>query len=581
MLIPVVQAFEAVNKNEKIHTIVEDYFEIGLSKEPLRGTALGLGKYNDLLGNPKTQKDNNRLIALNQHYLDKLKGIDKSQLSAQKLLTFKLFEYDLRMQLKGSQFPAYLLPFNQMEGIHLLFIELASGLQPLESVKDYENFLSRGKSFPKYIDNLIFILEEGIDSGVVLPKVIVKKIIKQLSQYTVDTASSSVFYLPIKKLKLERKFTNEIIDALDEQYLISISGNLLPAYRKLHKFMAKVYLPSARKSIGLSQLPNGKLWYEFQIEHHTTIPLLAKDIHSLGEKEVKRNLQQIEEYKNRLGFNGTLHEFFTYIKTDSQFFFNDKSNIVPFYQSLKEYLDKNIPLLFNAKTIDNYLIKAIEPYREQDAASAHYQNPAVDGSRLGTFYLNTFDLNAQPKYIAETLILHEAAPGHHFQIINQLQLSDIPSYRLHNYFTAYDEGWALYAEGLGKELGMFEDPMMMLGHLMESQLRAMRLVVDTGIHAFNWSRQNAITYMMNNSAMSLVAVEAEVDRYIALPGQALSYQIGKKAILDLRKKAAFELGKEFNIKKFHHQILKDGQLPLILLKEKIIKWINAEKQRSN
>ena len=462
-----------------------------------------------------------------------------------------------------------------MEGIHLFFSELASGLQPFESVNDYENFLIRGKAFPKYIDNLILVLKEGIDSGDVLPKIIVEKIIQQLSQNTVGSASSSVFYLPIKKLKLERKFSTEIIDELDEKYLLNITNKLLPAYRKLHDFMAVEYRSSARKSIGLSQLPNGKSWYDFQIEHHTTMPLSAIDIHLMGEREVKQNLQQIEEYKNSLGFDGTLHEFFTYIKTDSQFFFKNKRDIVPFYQSLKAKLDKKIPLLFNAKTIDNYLIKAIEPYREQDAASAHYQNPAADGSRLGIFYLNTFDINAQPKYIAETLILHEAAPGHHFQIINQLQLSDIPSHRLHSYFTSYDEGWALYAEGLGKDLGMFDDPMMMIGHLMESQLRAMRLVVDTGIHAFNWSRQKAITYMLDNSAMSLAAVEAEVDRYIALPGQALSYLIGKNVILDLRKKTELKLGKKFNIKSFHHEILKDGQLPLPLLKKKIEQYIEA------
>ncbi|QDP03030.1 DUF885 domain-containing protein [Thalassotalea sp. PS06] len=576
---PQTQVAETANPQQQAQELFQSYFDESMAMSPLYATFVGMSEYNDQFNAPISEESLAQSLALEQKYLDKINAIDESSLSGQDLLSYQIFKRDREMAIKGFDFPSYLMPLNQMYGVHNIYATLGSGqsAQPFNTYLDYQNFIARTNGFATYMDSVVVAMREGMEKGVVLPEPIVEKILPQLSVHVVKDAKDSVFYGPVTMLEGNSELTDEQKQQVTEQYQAMIMDVLVPTYDKFYQFIETEYLPKARQSVGLSDLPNGKAWYEYQIETNTTLPLTAEELHEFGQQEVARILAEMNKVKAQVEFDGDLKAFFKFLQEDEQFYWNSEEEVVAAYTDIKEDINKRLPKLFEVFPKADYEVRAVEAFRAASSAGASYQSPAPDGSRPGIFYINTHNLKAQPKFILETLSIHEASPGHHFQITIQQEVKDLPMFRKFGGYTVFSEGWALYAESLGKELGLFTDPYQWYGRLSDEQLRAMRLVVDTGLHAFGWTREQAIDFMAQNSSLAMSDIEAEVERYISIPGQALSYKTGQRAIRDLRNQASAELGENFDVRKFHTQVLIDGALPMPILEKKIMAWVETQK----
>jgi len=560
---------------QKVDTLVETYFKELMELSPIYATFVGIDGYNDKFGDPINEASSAKELAFEKRYLVAINSLDPSLLSGQSLLSYEIFKRDREMAIKGDKFDSQLIPISQMGGAHSFFAMLGSGssAQPFNSEKDYYNFIARADGFAEYMSSVVVAMREGIKKGVVHPAPIAEKLVPQLSAHVVDDITQSVFYGPVKMLDDNSEIDDTAKAKLKTAYIAAIKNVIIPSYAKVHDFLVEEYVPEARSSVGLSALPQGKAWYEYMIETNTTLPLTAQEIHAFGQQEVARILAEMKKVKQQVAFEGDLAAFFEHLRTDKQFYFESKQDIIDGYTEVKDKINSRLPMLFDVFPKADYVVKAVEEYREESAAGASYMSPAPDGSRPGIFYINTRDLMAQPKFGLETLSIHEAAPGHHFQIAIQQEVESLPMFRKFGGYTVFAEGWALYAESLGKELGLFTDPYMWYGRLSDEQLRAMRLVVDTGLHAFGWSRERAIDFMRDNSSMAQSDIVAEVERYISIPGQALAYKTGERHIRMLRNRAAATLGDKFDVKKFHTQILIDGALPMPILESKIDRWI--------
>lgn len=569
-------ATAVISENDKVSQMLEDYSRENLQFNPIRATFIGIEGYNDKFSPIISDENRAKVIVFEKKYLAKAESIDINQLTGQPLLTYKIFLRDRQMALQGNRFPGFMIPINQMYGVHNFYAQLGSGqsAQPFNKVTDYDNFIERSKGFAAWMDSAIVAMRQGMKQGVVQPKPIVEKVIPQLKAHLVDDLSKSVFYGPLKKIP--QSISDSEKEALTSRFEASISDVIIPAYQRMHDFIVNEYLPASRGTVGLSELPDGKAWYEFMIKTHTTLDLTADEIHQFGQQEVARILSEMKKVKEQVKFKGNLAEFFEFLRTDDQFYFDNEQDLIDAYTNVKTKIDSLVPKLFEVFPKADYEVRPVPKFRAASAAGASYQGPAPDGSRPGIFFINTHNLKSQPKFLMETLSVHEAAPGHHFQIAIQQEVKGLPNYRKFGGYTVFAEGWALYAESLGKELGLFTDPYMWYGRLVDEQLRAMRLVVDTGLHAKGWTREQAIKFMLDNSSMARSDVEAEVERYIVIPGQALAYKTGERKIRELRNYAAKTLGNQFDVKKFHTQILIDGSLPMPVLEEKIKAWVDAQ-----
>ena len=569
----------SLSESEKVNVLFQAYFDETMQMNPISATFVGINDYNDRFSPPINQQNRDLFLAFEETYLAKITAIDASALSGQDLLSYEIFLRDREIAIKGEPFPGHLMPIHQMGGAHTYFASLGSGksAQPFNTADDYRHFMSRAQGFATYMDSAIVAMEEGIQKSIVLPKPLIQKVLPQLQVHMVEDVTTSVFYAPLETLKENENITDVVKNHITKDYIDTIKNIIIPAYGRMHQFMQQSYLPKGRDTVGLHDLPDGKAWYEFRIETNTTLPLTADAIHTFGQQEVARILAEMTKVKITVGFGGDLPAFFEFLRTDAQFFFDSEQALIDGYTQVKEKIDSRVPLLFEVFPKADYEVRAVEAFRAASSAGASYQSPAPDGSRPGIFYINAYNLKAQPKYLMETLSIHEAAPGHHFQIAIQQEVESLPDFRQFGGYTVFSEGWALYAESLGKEMGLFTDPYMWYGRLSDEQLRAMRLVVDTGLHAFGWTRQQAIDFMTNNSSLALTDIEAEVERYIAIGGQAVSYKVGQRHIRMLRNKAQEALGEQFNVKKFHTQILIDGALPMPILEAKIDRWIEQEK----
>jgi len=569
----------SLSESEKVNVLFQAYFDETMQMNPISATFVGINDYNDRFSPPINQQNRDLFLAFEETYLAKITAIDASALSGQDLLSYEIFLRDREIAIKGEPFPGHLMPIHQMGGAHTYFASLGSGksAQPFNTADDYRHFMSRAQGFATYMDSAIVAMEEGIQKSIVLPKPLIQKVLPQLQVHMVEDVTTSVFYAPLETLKENENITDVVKNHITKDYIDTIKNIIIPAYGRMHQFMQQSYLPKGRDTVGLHDLPDGKAWYEFRIETNTTLPLTADAIHTFGQQEVARILAEMTKVKITVGFGGDLPAFFEFLRTDAQFFFDSEQALIDGYTQVKEKIDSRVPLLFEVFPKADYEVRAVEAFRAASSAGASYQSPAPDGSRPGIFYINAYNLKAQPKYLMETLSIHEAAPGHHFQIAIQQEVESLPDFRQFGGYTVFSEGWALYAESLGKEMGLFTDPYMWYGRLSDEQLRAMRLVVDTGLHAFGWTRQQAIDFMTNNSSLALTDIEAEVERYIAIGGQAVSYEVGQRHIRMLRNKAQEALGEQFNVKKFHTQILIDGALPMPILEAKIDRWIEQEK----
>ncbi|WP_144206534.1 DUF885 domain-containing protein [Shewanella donghaensis] len=568
---------EVVQTAEQTYNkLADDYFNDLLALEPIYATYVGVNKYNDNFGGSLTEEYLKQRHELNSRYLKAAKAINVKELPANLQLSFDMFMYDRHMDLVAESYPEHYMPMNQFYSTVISMIQLGSGesAQPFKTVTDYKNWLGRLSGFINWISLAQARMDEGIESKVVLPKVLVERIIPQLDAQLVAEANQSLFYAPINIMPDD--FTEQEKKQLTEEYDNLIQTQLIPSLTGLRDYFKETYLPHARASDGWWGLPNGKEWYQTLANSHTTTKMPVDEIHQIGLSEVKRILAEMDKVREQVHFKGDLTEFFASLSSEPEYFFNDRQGLIDGYMVLKDNINKELPKYFNVMPKADYVVKPVESFREKSAAGASYESPAVDGSRPGVFYINTYNLKAQPKWGMTTLSLHEAAPGHHFQIAIKQELTGIPEFQRFQGYTAFEEGWALYAEYLGIEMGLFEDPYQYFGKLSDEMLRAMRLVVDTGLHSKGWSREQAIQYMMDNSPMAESDIIAEVERYMAIPGQALSYKIGQLTILKLRADAEAKLGDRFDLKGFHDQILTTGSLPMAVMEKKIGRWVDSE-----
>jgi uncharacterized protein (DUF885 family) len=565
-----------VAADETFGALLERYFEDGLQLSPLTATAIGDDRYNDRFPNSLSAAFREEQAAYDRRYLAELAKWDRAKLQGQDRLSYDVLKNDLQDDLDGLRFPSWLLPVNQFGGA-TFYVQLASGqsIQPFRNTKDYEDFLKRTDRFLVYLEQAVTNMREGVTKGVVQPKAVIEKVVTQLDGIVADDPTKSVFWGPVAE------FPEGVPEAdrarLREAYRKQIAGSTLPAYRRLRDFVRDEYLPRCRATVGLSALPDGAAWYAYLVRTQTTTDLTPAQIHDIGLKEVARIHGEMEAVRQQVGFKGDLHAFFEHLAEDPKFHFKTEAALLQAYRDQQKRINALLPKLFDVFPKSDYEVRPVEAFRAQSAAGASYQPGTPDGSRPGVFYVNTFDLKAQPTYGVETLSLHEASPGHHFQISLAQEITDLPRFRRFGGYNAYVEGWGLYAESIGKELGLFTDPYQWYGRLSDEMLRAMRLVVDTGLHSKGWTREQSIRYMLDNSSMAESDVVAEVERYIVIPGQALGYKIGQLALTEMRKDAEQELGKAFDPKGFHRVVLTNGALPIGVLRTRVKEWVAETK----
>ena len=573
---------DALARAADVDALVERYFEETLALNPVSATFIGDSRYDDRLGNPASPEYEAASRERDERYLAAALAIDPARLATQPRLTHEVFVRGLRLSLESYRFPGELLPLNQMDSLYATLAVLGSGAsaQPFGTPAQHAAWLKRAGELPAWVDAAIARMREGLARGVTHPRPVARKLLPQLDRLIVERPEDSVFWGPVRMLDGDAPpagFTAEDRERLAAQYRALIGEQLLPSLRRLRAFLGDDYVPNARTTVGWSALPDGERWYALLAEQSTTVRTSPAEIHAIGLAEVARIRGEMEAVQRQVGFAGDLQAFFRHLETDPKFYFERPADLIAGYREIKTRVDAALPKLFRTFPKADYEVREVEPFRAQSAAGAMYQSPSEDGQRPGIFYVNTYNLKAQPKFGMETLSLHEASPGHHFQIAIQQELQGLPRLRRFEGNVAYVEGWALYAESLGRELGLFTDPYQWYGRLSDEMLRAMRLVVDTGLHAKGWSREQAIRYMLDNSSLAESDVVAEVERYVVWPGQALGYKLGQLRMTALRAEAERELGSRFDVRAFHDELLKDGALPIEVLEAKVRRWIAAQK----
>jgi uncharacterized protein (DUF885 family) len=502
--------------------------------------------------------------AHNKNYLKQLKKIQRKKLSKQDKLSYDLDLYQTQLSVDGQAFDSYLFPVTQLWGPQQGPPRTINQM-PKKNKKNYTDILERLKNLPKYVDQTTELLKIGLSKGVTPPQISIKSVPDQILALTTEDMNKHPMYRPFlempKSVKNKTYFQNEA-----KKILIN---KVNPTYKKLYGFFKGKYLPGSRKSISFSALPNGKKWYSQKVREMTTTDLSPDEIHKIGLSEVQRIKKEMNQIIVGLKFKGSFKEFLTFLKTDSQFFYKKKNDLLMGYRDIAKRADAKIPQLFNLMPRLPYGIEPVPSYSEKAQTTAYYVRGSIEAGRAGLFYANTYKLDSRPKWEMEALTLHEAVPGHHLQISIAKELTGIPNFRKHGHFTAYVEGWGLYAESLGEELGFYKDPYSKFGQLTYEMWRAVRLVVDTGMHSKGWTRKQSIEYFNKYTGKTKHDIEVEVDRYIVMPAQALAYKIGELKIKELKKYRQKKLGDQFDIREFHDQILDAGALPLSLLEAKL------------
>jgi len=562
---------------ERLDRVFEEYWEASLELNPVRATFLGDHRFNDRYTVDISPGHIAATRELQERSLAAAEAVPPEALDEQRRLSRTLFLQQMRHRLDGYRFPDELLPINQFYSAANSFAMLGSGssAQPFATVEDYENFLKRMEGFIAWVDQAIVNMRAGVEAGVVQPAILMERTVPQLDAHVVDNAQDSLFYRPVAEFPATVPEGEQ--ERLRAAYEAAISGKLVPAYARLRDFIRDEYLPDARESYGIYALPDGEAWYQYLIRQHTTTDMSAAEIHQIGLDEVERIHGEMNAIREEVGFKGDLKAFFDYLNTDPKFYFQTREEIIAAHEALREKADAAAPLLFKRPPKATYEIRPVEAFRERSAAKGSYQRPSSDGSRPGIYYINTWNPEKRPRWDSEALFLHEAVPGHHFQRSFNLELDDLPAFRRHGGVTAFAEGWGLYAESIpvGRAMGFYQDPYQRFGELNAELWRAIRLVVDTGLHAKGWTRQQVLDYMYANSATLETRAVSEAERFMAIPGQALAYKIGQMKILELRRRAELALGDDFDIREFHQQLLGQGDLPLDVLEERIEAWLAA------
>ena len=557
------------SESEKFHELLSEQWEKGIVRNPEWASSLGDNRFNHKLNDTsyetilKRQGETRELQEI-------VKKIDRSKLSEDDQLNYDLYLHGIEKQIEGFQFLSYLIPIDQMGGIQIGFAGI-SNYMPFNNVKDYENYLARMRAFPTKLDQTIDLMKRGVKVGWAPPKIILGSVPDQISAQFGKPIDESPLYKPFNEFP--ESIPSEEQTRLIDEMISVLTEYVYPAYETLYSYFVESYLPSCGESIACKDFPNGDVYYKYQIKSYTTTDLTAEEIHQIGLGEVDRIRAEMKKVINMTEFNGSFDEFLTFLRSDSQFYFTSEEELLNEYRMICKKADAELPKFFGLLPRLPYGVKPIPDYQAPAAPTAYYYSGSQEAGRAGFFMANTYRLETRPKYEMEALSIHEAVPGHHLQITLAQELDNIPKFRRYGGYTSFVEGWGLYSEKLAEEMGFYEDPYSKFGQLTYEMWRACRLVVDTGMHALGWTRQEAIDYMLSNTAKTENDVTVEIDRYIAWPGQALAYKIGELKIRELRSKAEKEMGDNFNIRDFHDVVLGNGAVPLDILEKHVIEYI--------
>ncbi|OYP36120.1 DUF885 domain-containing protein [Rhodopirellula sp. MGV] len=556
--------------NPELRELMDEVWEFELSEYPMLATDVGDPRGQDRLAS-NTLEDFKRRDEERSKFLDKLSSIDFDQLPAADRIDAELLQQKLSSERSDYQLGLHLMPINNREGFHIGLPELPHTMNP-DSPDDFRNYIARLREFPRFVDEQIDLMRGGLKAGMVQPAIIMRDSADQAAAHVVDDPEQSLFLTNISEESIKKLAPGQW-EQLRPAILEAIKTSVVPSYAKFERFLRDEYVPGCSGSIAARALPNGMELYQSQVTKFTTLAMTPEELHQTGVRENARIRQEMEAVKTRVNFDGSLAEFIEFLRTDEQFYPKTPEELMKEAAYILKQADGRLPNLFGKLPRTPCGIRQVPDYVAPQTTSAYYWPPAADGSRGGFYYLNTYNLSARPLYQLEALSLHEAVPGHHLQLALQAELEGLHPIRKQSYFSAFIEGWALYCERLGSELGFFKDPYQEFGRLSMEAWRASRLVVDTGIHAKGWTREQAINYMLENTALSKHNVVAEVDRYIGWPGQALSYKVGELFIRDLRERAEKELGDRFDVRAFHDCVLKEGSVPLPVLEKQVAAWI--------
>jgi uncharacterized protein (DUF885 family) len=575
-LLPISSATSAQPKEaeagESLNAFFEAEWNYEMEQSPVRASFMGDRRWNDRWGDQTLDAIRKR-EEHTKEALTRLKKFDRAALSPADQLNYDLFQKDLEQDIEGAKFRSYLMPITQRGGIQTLD-ELADRLR-FETLKDFEDWVARLKAFPTLMDQNIALMREGAKAHIIWPKIVLNRVPAQIDKQLVGKPEESSFFKPFKKFP-------EAISVADRERLTkaaqeAIVAGVLPSFQKLKKYFVEEYLPAAFEEVGIWKMPQGNEYYTYLARRHTTTALTPQQIHDKGLSEVARIKAEMQTIMAKVGFKGTLPEFFTKLRTDPQFFYKTPEELLEAYRALAKRIDPNLVKVFKTLPRTPYGVIPIPDKIAPDTTTAYYNQPAADGSRAGFYYVNLYKPETRPKWEMMALSLHESVPGHHLQIALAQELGDIPKFRRYGGFTAFSEGWGLYSESLGEDMGLYDDPYAKFGQLTYEMWRAVRLVVDTGMHQLKWDRQKAIDYFMENAPKAENDIVNEIDRYISMPGQALAYKIGELKIKELRERARSEIGEGFDVREFHDAVLLSGAVPLDVLEQNVNRWITTKK----
>ena len=555
-----------------LHDLFDREWEYQLEQNPTWASELGDRRWNDRWSDVshesiKKQHEHDRAT------LAQLAKIDRSKLSTPDQLNYDLFKKNYETSIEEYKFQWYLAPLNQRGGIQSEN-ELADSLR-FQTVKDYEDWIARLNSFSTYMDQTTALMREGIKTRVLLPRVIMNRVPAQIDKQIVANPDQSLYYKPFKRFPASIPVNEQ--ERLMREAIKAISSNIIPSYIKFKRFFVEEYLRASFDEVGAWQMPQGEEMYAFFTRKYTTTNVTPQEVHETGLSEVRRIREEMQKVMDQVGFKGTLQEFFTFLRTDKRFYYATPEELLVAYEAISKRIDPNLVKVFKTLPRMPYGVEVIPAAIAPDTTTAYYRQPAADGSRAGTYFVNLYQPESRPKWEMMALSLHEAVPGHHLQIALAQEQGDIPNFRRYGGYTAFVEGWGLYAESLGEDMKLYDDPYSKFGQLTYEMWRAIRLVVDTGIHQMRWTRKQAIDYFMANAAKQELDIINEVDRYIAWPGQALAYKTGELKIKGLRARASRELGTKFDIREFHDVVLGSGAVPLDVLERNVVQWIAAMK----
>jgi uncharacterized protein (DUF885 family) len=556
---------------KELHALFDTEWERIMRENPTWASSLGDRRYNDRWPDVSVAATE-RFHEEDVRALRQVEAINRAALPAGEQLNYDLFRRNYADRIEGHRFRSFLMPLDQQEGIQTED-ELRDSLR-FETGKDYQDWIVRLRGFGDYMDQTIALLEQGIAEGRTQPRVIMERVPDQIAAQVVEDPTRSPFYIPFQKMPAE--VAPEAQERLRAEARAAITEAVVPAYRRFQTFFGERYLPAARTSVGASDLPEGDAYYAFQTRTETTTDKTPEEIHQIGLAEVARIEGEMKGVFDQVGFQGTYDEFVEFLRTDQRFYYQNPDELLEAYRAITKRIDPELVKLFGKLPRLPYGVKPVPEIAAPDTTTAYYREGAADGSRAGGVYVNLYKPEVRPKYEMEALMAHEGVPGHHLQISLAMELGELPQFRRHAHYTAFVEGWGLYSEGLGEELGLYQDPYSRFGQLTYEMWRAIRLVVDTGLHAEHWTRHQAIDYFRQHAPKTEHDIVNEVDRYIAWPGQALAYKIGQLKITELRQRARQRLGDRFDIRGFHDTVLGSGAVPLDILERNVDAWIGRK-----